>query len=49
MRDVLANEEIDNSELAKILYCVIHYECWDTDMSKKEVEIAEKFWFRDYV
>jgi len=49
MRDVLANEEIDNSELATILYCVIHYECWDTDMSKKEVEIAEKFWFRDYV
>lgn len=49
MRDVLANEEIDNSELAAILYCVIHYECWDTDMSKKEVEIAEKFWFRDYV
>lgn len=49
MRDVLANETITNSEIATILYCVIHYECWDTDMSKKEVEIAEKFWFRDYV
>ena len=49
MRDVLANETITNEELASILYCVIHFECWDTDMSKKEVEIAEKFWFRDYV
>lgn len=48
MRDVLANEEISNEELASILYCVIHFECGDTDMSKKEVEIAEKFWFRDY-
>lgn len=27
MYDVLANEDIDNSELATILYCVIHYEC----------------------
>ena len=49
MRDVLANEEIDNTELAAILYCVIHLECGDLEMSKKEVEIAEKFWFRDYV
>ena len=49
MWDVLANEEISNEELASILYCVIHFECGDTDMSKKEVEIAEKFWYRDYV
>lgn len=49
MRDVLANDEISNEELASILYCVIHLECWDYDLSKKEVEIAEKFWFRDYV
>lgn len=49
MRDVLANKEISNEELANILYCVIHFECGDTDMSKKEVEIAEKFWYRDYV
>jgi len=49
MRDVLANETITNDEIAMITYCVVHFECWDTDMSKKEVEIAEKFWFRDYV
>ena len=49
MRDVLANETITNEELASILYCVIHFECGDLEMSKKEVEIAEKFWFRDYV
>ena len=27
MRDVLANEEIDNTQLAAILYCVVHFEC----------------------
>jgi len=49
MRDVLANDEISNEELASILYCVVHFECGDLEMSKKEVEIAEKFWYRDYV
>jgi hypothetical protein len=49
MRDVLANEEISNEELASILYCVVHFECGDLEMSKKEVDIAEKFWYRDYV
>jgi seryl-tRNA synthetase len=27
MRDVLANEEIDNTQLAAILYTVVHEEC----------------------
>jgi hypothetical protein len=49
MRDVLANEEIDNTQLAAILYTVVHEECWDYDLSKKELEIVKKFWNRDYV
>jgi len=51
MRDVLENEKLkfDFYELREILYCVVHFECGDLEMSKKEVEIAEKFWFRDYV
>lgn len=48
MRDVLANDDIDNTELAAILYCVIHHECWDTELSKKELDIAKKFWERRY-
>jgi len=48
MRDVLANEDIDNTKLVAILYCVIHNECWDTDLSKKELEIAKRFWKRKY-
>jgi len=49
MRDVLANEEIDNTQLAAILYCVVHEECWDYDLSKKELKIAKEFWERKYV
>lgn len=48
MRDILANEDIDNTELVAILYCVVHEECWDFDMSKKELEIAKNFWERKY-
>ena len=48
MRDVLANEDIDNTELAAILYCVVHEECGDIDLSKKELEMAKKFWKREY-
>ena len=49
MRDVLANEEIDNTQLAAILYCVVHEECGDYDLSKKELKIAKEFWRRKYV
>jgi len=49
MRDVLANETITNEELASILYCVVHEECWDYDLSEKELKIAKEFWERKYV
>ena len=49
MRDVLANEGIDNTQLAAILYCVVHEECGDYDLSKKELKIAKEFWGRKYV
>ena len=42
MRDVLANETITNNEIAMILYCVVHEECGDYDLSKKELKIAKK-------
>jgi len=48
MRDILANEDIDNTELTAILYCVVHHECWDVDLSKKELEIVNNFWRRKY-
>jgi hypothetical protein len=49
MRDVLANDDLTDEDIAEILYAVVHFECWDENLSKRNVEIAEKFWFRDYV
>ena len=49
MRDVLANETITNNEIAMITYCVVHEECWDYDLSEKELEVVKKFWDRKYV
>lgn len=49
MRDVLANETITNNEIAMILYCVVHEECWDYDLSEKELEVVRKFRNREYV
>lgn len=49
MRDVLANETITNDEIAMIVYCVVHEECWDYDLSKPELKIAKEFWERKYV
>lgn len=49
MRDVLANETITNNEIAMIVYCVVHEECWDYDLSEKELEVVKKFWNREYV
>lgn len=48
MRDILANNSISNEELAAILFCVVHEECWDFEMSKKELEIVKNFWRRKY-
>ncbi len=51
MRDVLENEKFkfDFYELREILYCVVHEECWDYDLSKKELKVVKKFWNREYV
>lgn len=49
MRDVLANQDIDDQQLAWILYSVVHEECWDYNLGKTELEIAKKFWDRKYV
>jgi len=49
MRDVLANDDIDNDFLATILYVVVHQEAWDYDLSKRELDIVDKFWNREYV
>lgn len=51
MRDVLENEKLkfDFYELREILYCVVHEECGDYDLSEKELEIVKKFWNREYV
>ena len=49
MRDVLANDDLTDEDIAEILYAVVHFECGDEKLSKRNVEIAEKFWFRDYV
>ena len=49
MRDVLANEEIDNTQLAAILYTVVHEECGDYDLSKKELDVVKKFRNREYI
>ena len=49
MRDVLANENITNNEIAMITYCVVHEECGDYDLSEKELEVVRKFRNREYV
>ena len=49
MRDVLVNDDLTDEDIAEILYAVVHFECGDENLSKRNVEIAEKFWFRDYV
>lgn len=49
MRDVLANETITNNEIAMIVYCVVHEECGDYDLSEKELEVVKKFRNREYV
>ena len=49
MRDVLVNDDLTDEDIAEILYAVVHFECGDENLSKRNVKIAEKFWFRDYV
>jgi hypothetical protein len=50
MRDVLANDNNDDYDIATILYNVVHSECWaDEDFNERQKEVVRKFWNRDYV
>jgi len=49
MRDVLANDNNDDYDIATILYNVVHSECWaDEDFNKLQREVVRKFWNREY-